>query len=109
MWVGIVLGFQITFNNGDREFVTQRLDGGFQQGSLAGTGRGHQVNRQYGLLIKVLTVMCRLMIIFGQQIFQYGDSRLAIFCTSKFAVIRYQVCIAVCHITAAGIAHDDLR
>ena len=60
---GIVLGLEVTLDDGDGEFLAQGIDGGLEQGGFTSAGGGHQVDGQYAVLVEVLAVVRGRMIV----------------------------------------------
>jgi hypothetical protein len=61
--LGIVFRFQVTFHHADAELVSQGIDGGLQQGRLAGAGRRHEVDGQHPVLVEMPAVVQGLHIV----------------------------------------------
>jgi hypothetical protein len=69
----IVVGFKITLDDRDAVSVAECHDRSLQQGRLASTRRGHEVDREDAMFVEVFAVVHRHAVVGGEQILQHFD------------------------------------
>jgi glycosyltransferase involved in cell wall biosynthesis len=102
---GVVLGFEIALDHRDAQLLSERFDGCLKQTGLAGTGRGHEVQRQDAMVIEMFAVVGGLMVVLGQQSLEYRDGGPAIGGLGMVPIALDQMFVTGCDVAAAGIAH----
>src|SRR6266704_2340597 len=70
---GVVIGLLITFDDGEAELLRQVMQGTFEQGRLAGTGRADQVQDENSLFLEQGAVKTGQTVVFTQNVFFDGD------------------------------------
>ncbi len=74
---GIVLGFEIAFDDRDAKAVADGIDGSLQQAGLARSRRRHQIDGEDTVTIKMLAIVRCFMIVLAEDSGQYFDGSLA--------------------------------
>src|SRR6266702_4308922 len=118
---GVVIGLLITFDDGEAELLRQVMQGTFEQGRLAGTGRADQVQDKNSLFLEYGAVKTGQAVVFTQNVFFDGDLRplpgfsvmmvmmfafvvVAVF-VAMIAAVMMIVVVVIGRGTSAGCAH----